>query len=479
MNTCKSIEEYQDYELEKLRISSANYFKNISRYTSLWHLSLAYCNPLPSNITVLSKFQCLRFLDLSFTNVTFQILQTALRSTDVIQLHCLGCKSIQSVEGPPYNRGFLMFVLPNVWTLDGIFISSSERQNWESFFTRDIEGIYSTLMRKYKISQVLSFGHQYRVFGENSLSSHAKRWISKRPDTFRMAIDYDIWKLDKLASDFQEKIKRQMPVEFYNVAGSIESFLSFRNADQSERSLDNKCKFIAILTISLFSEIPSVLFQEALGNLFNNQAWTNESVSPIFWDAKLKLEYLGLLIGRMSVDMSSAVIHAGFRFPRRVIIVLRKIISLVMRSVYDKIISDYHMGQVQADSAADEVLLSYLTKFEKESFSILQIQLVEVLCSYTGDQTFNSHFPTIYATLLRSCSNLPDHKDELLWSDQEMIEILENANAMSREDNQVYAAERKLRLVLEIQRIYGTIQEIYYKDDDDLEMDIRVDPVKS
>jgi hypothetical protein len=103
-------------------ISSADYFINIpQRFHNIWVISFAYCKPLP-DITPLTHYVALGFLDLSYTNVSFRALQSALNRTHIIRFNCVGCKLIQSVE-TEYNRGFLMFVVPNIWILNGIFIS--------------------------------------------------------------------------------------------------------------------------------------------------------------------------------------------------------------------------------------------------------------------------------------------------------------------------------------------------------------------
>lgn len=109
-------QHHQSGPIEKVHIIYKESFTNITtRFTSLWMISFAYCDPLPS-IIPLSHFQALGFVDFSFTNVTFKTMQKALKRTHVLRLNCFGCKNIMS-EGTSFNRGFLLFVVPNVWIL--------------------------------------------------------------------------------------------------------------------------------------------------------------------------------------------------------------------------------------------------------------------------------------------------------------------------------------------------------------------------
>ncbi|KAI8929944.1 hypothetical protein BC831DRAFT_547245 [Entophlyctis helioformis] len=317
------------HQLRQARSSSAA-IASMSAFRSLWILSLAYCDPLPSNLASLSSFACLGFVDLSYTRISWKTLQQSLRSVQILRLHTFGCHNLSddtqpsapstaSALLPPssLHRGFLIFVLPRVWVLDGIFVTWIERQKWTRHFTDDAKGLFSALARKWKLvdcrvfvpsrlkTGITTFGKHHvaepwedayvadRPESQDSASdggasdadspnesadeelahsemecrrsrhrkeqrtiwtSQARQWIRDIPVSFTMAVDLDLWRLRRLGATFEEYIKSTFEPQ---AAGQCLSgaITSFLAPPSSERHLEASPSSRVLLALQVFGSL--------------------------------------------------------------------------------------------------------------------------------------------------------------------------------------------------------------------------------
>ncbi|KAL2915663.1 hypothetical protein HK105_204848 [Polyrhizophydium stewartii] len=245
-------------------LTSATAFNALWRFRSLWIISLAYCDPLPTCMHALSSFVCLGLVDVSFTRINWKTLQQGFGRTQILRFNCFGCAFLDTLDAggtggkSRFNRGFLIFVLPHVWVLDGVYVCWVERQRWQRFFMAEAGGVFSELVRKWKLddsmrvfvpsrlkSGITTFGRHFDgapvpsepadLWAEDASdtwdedvapedeprddpleragdgmrriwTAQAREWMRGCPATFTMAVDHDVWRLRRLARAFQDHI---------------------------------------------------------------------------------------------------------------------------------------------------------------------------------------------------------------------------------------------------------------------------------
>ena len=153
----------------------------LDKYRNLWSLSLYGCTNIhSSNLSSLSKFSVLGSLDLSATNITFITLQICLRPVNILRLFLINCPFINNhhmatsrnniysesnvtLSGPNFSsglstgymdevRGFLTFVLPNTWCLNGLPILLEERKHWGLLYKTGGKLQWSDLIRRHFVA---------------------------------------------------------------------------------------------------------------------------------------------------------------------------------------------------------------------------------------------------------------------------------------------------------------------------------------
>lgn len=478
-------EAQDDKVIQKIHIRQKELFTNItSRFHSLWIISFAYCDPLPS-ITPLSHFKALGFLDLSYTKVTFKEIQKGLKRTHLLRLNCFGCKMIQSVHGPASNRGFLLFVVPHVWVLDGVFVTYVERQKWRKFFTADTQGIYSSLFRKWKLEEEPAFVPTYLnpTYDDSPSDTHFKiiytkeahDWIGNLPGSFTMAVEYDMWKLDKLALAFEDYIADGFIDRIMKtlICGSVVQFTSCRNDVTMEQPIESKCIFAILLFGSLFLDFPPELIHTTMYTLFDERKgednWTSIETSPATWSFKDRLTFLGLLLGRLLIDVTSAVHESSskFRIGKETIESMQRMISFMMLGIYPPSLDqvqdefDYDSCLTPTNIAGSHAFLSKISKDEIVALAIIRLQLLELICVPSFNVLFLKHFVKLHGIFTTSINILlapaVDSKESLRlldWNAQDLSDLASWRGEEHGMSLQAKVAELKLRLNMMIQIVF-------------------------
>jgi hypothetical protein len=126
------------------------------KFPHLWVISL--CNiSLARNdlLSFLLNYKAIGFLDLSCTDVTLDILQKALRHTTIFSLHLFNCPGLNQKDSASLKNsqlpqkisiGFLIYALPLTWSINGTFISFTDRKFWLNYFEKG-PGMHSVIYR--------------------------------------------------------------------------------------------------------------------------------------------------------------------------------------------------------------------------------------------------------------------------------------------------------------------------------------------
>ncbi|KAJ3240987.1 hypothetical protein HDU81_002156 [Chytriomyces hyalinus] len=346
----------------------------------IWSLSLVGSTTrlTTQSLMPLSNIAALGFLDLSRTDVTLKGLQTALRPIQILRLHLFHCPNLTRLL-TPFNeanfetslgnatyvsglqvkgvgadaslssvteedlRGFLVFVMPNVWTLDGLPVLFQERHAWEKHFSDGGRGQFTDLMRKnfvafetyfsprkkttYPTGSPLKAEYVYESAASKKIwSPNAKKHLASMPSHFNMPIDQDLWRLKRLASDFESRAMSQFPesvFSFSQIRGSVAAILGNPTSHSpiidpsrfaTAYNLDCKIVLSMFLVCSLMENIRTPLLQATMESVFEandacdgrrKQHWAQRPVSPLLWRVQERLEYLGLLIAAIETDLNN------------------------------------------------------------------------------------------------------------------------------------------------------------------------------
>lgn len=116
---------------------------NVTRLTSisecpLWRLDASH-NELTS-ITEMARFAAFGFLDLSFNNLSAD----EIKQLREVQIFSLSLQHNPQLDRIPFRRKLLVNLLPKVWILDGVFVTSKEARESYNFFARSLHRGIST-----------------------------------------------------------------------------------------------------------------------------------------------------------------------------------------------------------------------------------------------------------------------------------------------------------------------------------------------
>ncbi|KAJ3186399.1 hypothetical protein HK101_009677 [Irineochytrium annulatum] len=371
----------------------------ISVKPGVWSLSLYGCNLSSYSLRAIAKLGVLGFLDLSCTNVSLIMLQETLRPLRILNLHLFGCANLLKLpseigagfiragapgsaghalerlaarptlleEGgftvefkPSWSasgvlRGFIIAVMPNCWSLDGVLAPVVERQRWHSyFFDEDGKGRFSELVRKRFVpfDTALELGRvgdpQWAQGAQQTveLSDRAKRVLSGMPARYNMPGDEDRLRMKKLCVELERDVLAEMPNTVYSietVEGSIAKMLERHTNISSLHRRENsgtksekwepseavrrRITLAMLLLASLFSDLPIPLVQVCLEQMLapttsrlryeesdslpweatstserRHRHWTQKPVSPVLWRLQHRLRYLSLLNSTLLED---------------------------------------------------------------------------------------------------------------------------------------------------------------------------------
>ena len=280
----------------------------LNRYHQLWQISFYKCPALPLTLLEsLSTISCLGFFDISYSKIDLKALQSSIRSIAILRLHCFGCSFSVNWH---QTRGFLIYTLPNVWSLNGIMSTCEDRYHYEEYYKHG-QGRYSELHRK----QFVRFDPKYvpsRLFNTKSDQTNecsiiscqfAKSHILPIPLEFKMEADRDIWRLMKLSLELERLVTLlDHPV----LNSSLSSFINQRSTasnDCIENSTIGRSILLLLILGSFMEDFMNELsvLQFALITLFDHKEWTCPPFSPLNWKLQHRLFYCSLLIARLSI----------------------------------------------------------------------------------------------------------------------------------------------------------------------------------
>jgi hypothetical protein len=287
----KKVEE--EFDSERLAVYSNSTLSSMYRYNNLWIISFAYCQ-LKMDISPLKKYACLGFVDISYSSINITQLQVAFQKTQVLRLNAIDTK-FRNID---HHRGTIIYTIPLVWILDGLYIGYPERKRWNDFFTSNtlVDPLWNIETLTHFVPSRMTPNHFLTPEKLQIWTEPAKFWIESCPLEFQMASHQDLWKLSKLAIAMEPYLN-----ETENV---IQSLFSHEVIGINE----NKKKVLLMLMLvgSLFHEFPVLVLQQSLKQIFDEYPhWGEFDQSPISWSLKDRLSFLGILVGRITVDLHS------------------------------------------------------------------------------------------------------------------------------------------------------------------------------
>ena len=290
-----------------------------SQYSQLWSLSLIHCPLSHVSLQSLNCLASLGFLDVSFTQITFNALQSSLRPIQILELHCFHCPNLEIAS---QSRGFMIFSLPNVWSLNGSFANCDERHHWNEYF-RNGQGRFSALYRKHFLEFDPNFVPSRLIDEENDQGSvwslKAKELLYPLPTHFNMGFDQDIWRCTKLARLLESNVSETFS-SLDAASVSVRPFVSPPSSasdSKMENSTEARSCLLLLLLGTFFSTryYPLNLLQESLQVLFDPQdhPWAHLKVSPLHWSFQHRLQFCSLLYARLSIESPAGTLF-GFPF---------------------------------------------------------------------------------------------------------------------------------------------------------------------
>lgn len=316
------LEENQDTSNQReLRILPGQDFPSVyslrTRYATLWRVSLVGLTLSDKAFQSLGCFVGLGFLDLSYTNLSLKTIQSALRPIQILSLHIFSCPHLESVE-----RGFLVYTLPNTWSLNGLIPTCTQRVQYKQSYTAG-KGRFSEVYRKHflpfdpklvptrlwPVEQAANPNlHEIQI--GCLWSPQAKLLASNVPQHFAMGLEQDLWRTKRLAFNLETDILAALhasKADVQVIRSSIEHFISPPSSGSdgsSLNSLDSRSRLLLLLLATMTSGLSIDLFQRALETIFcgSDSQWTASSISPISWPLKYRLIYAAMLLARLSIQ---------------------------------------------------------------------------------------------------------------------------------------------------------------------------------
>ncbi|KAI8898126.1 hypothetical protein BC833DRAFT_590872 [Globomyces pollinis-pini] len=402
----------QDSSVCKLILHKLTILPPLKTFRNLWIVSFAYCK-LPVDLTSLSLYVCLGFLDVSFTNINFKQLQETFSKTHILRFHCFQNPMLQIDTGPSYHCGFLSFILPHIWMINGNYISCVDRQKWYQFFTKD-HGLYSLLARRWKMNQnppaflptrlkFIEYKDSGRIWTDFS-----KLWLEDLPVQFNMPLEYDIWKLRRLSKSleyfFDPDNDPQKNVLFGLLLGWLtpEKYMEHSiqwNFDSSKGSNSNEWNSILVLILvaSLFQCYRNLVLINILEQVFKDKnenipAWVNSTSCPILWPVKERVSLIGLLVGRLIMDHHSTINRSQlkYQYSLHFLRFLNKLIGLINLTVYPlKSLDGFDFDESSSLKFINmEKVQSNLNVSDLIQLSKLHFYIIELTCLCSNDMLF-------------------------------------------------------------------------------------------
>ncbi|KAJ3312672.1 Tctex1 domain-containing protein 2 [Boothiomyces sp. JEL0838] len=205
-----------------------------------------------------------------------------------------------------------------------------------------------------------------------------------------MAVDYDIWKLTRLANAFEHYLNTE------STNNIIEELLCPETLGVPIK--DNSSILIFLLVASLFKLYNSMLLCKITETIFPCfPAYSDKT--PINWSLKDRLSLIGLLIGRIKMDNASFINSTlqKFMIPDSTLDFLSRLIELVMMASYPDSIEDlpnydYDSYFVEPFITNTNKFLSNLTQDDKYELSLVHLYILELVCTTNDDFLFIESF---------------------------------------------------------------------------------------
>ncbi|KAJ3019442.1 hypothetical protein HKX48_002085 [Thoreauomyces humboldtii] len=431
-------------------LNSATAFKN------LWSLSLANCHALPLQLlSGLSEFVAFGLLDLSYTPINFKTLQRTFRHVRLLSLRCIGCPRIESAEGGPERRGFTVLCLPDMWMLDGVFITWDERKTWRANGSGVASGDVRTRFLDLADRELMPFTSGFATSeaktprdGSRSgrsrpgdpasteaptavqriWSRRASALLENVPYEFEMGVEQDMARLRVLARNLELDAAVGFAGTVKNpgiVDGTVTAVLmgeaSVRGQGEGQRPKDahgigSRTILALILLGSLASQFKQAALQRTVETIFilswdvgtrlsgGVDHWARAAASPVHWRLNDRMMYLALLIGKLTLDSISetSVRDRPPLLPPDKLRTFCNVLQYTLKASYA--ITNNQPSKSQADVHKVAALAtSLMPEAHAVKLSELHLDILQLLClDDQGAREFCSGAPDLCAALSES-----------------------------------------------------------------------------
>ncbi|KAJ3320542.1 Tctex1 domain-containing protein 2 [Boothiomyces sp. JEL0866] len=265
-----------------------------------------------------------------------------------------------------------------------------------------------------------------------------------------MAVDYDIWKLTRLANALDYHLH---PANTSN--NMMKRLLCPETLDVPIE--DNNCILIFLVIASMFKFYNPMLLCRITETIFPCfPAYSDKT--PINWTLKDRLSLVGLLIGRIKMDNASFInkTHQKFLIPTSTLDFLSRLVGLILLAAYPDSIDelpnyDYDSYFVDPFITSDYKFLSNLTESDIYDLSLVHLYILELFCITSDDLMFIESFQTLLSHYSHCVQIvLPENPELCQIMSKAEIEQYADKNLMSVEGR---STEIRLRLALGIQKM--------------------------
>jgi hypothetical protein len=398
--------------IDKLIVTSPSLYSNYT-LKNLWIVSFCYCDPFPQDVSALTEYACLGFLDVSFTKINLKQVQEVSKQTHILRFHYFGTPLIESVDN---HRGFIINTAPKIWVLNGIYVSWVERKKHYDYF---LHNRHSVIERKWKIDDNSVFipTRSKQNDGNNKIWHKASRyWLGDCPLSFNMAVDYDVWKLNKLSLSLERYV------------GVVDDFIRQLIVPEaiSKGPSITSTNSTLVLIGTLLPWFSITLLHQTCRTILQKY---NSVESLCFWKLGDRLSLLALLIGRMHMDHTSIVhqVYQKFKLSEKKRNFLQNFVIASLKCNYPFETDDEFDFDSFIQRAGREMNNEFKSKMldtnDSEEFAWVNLSILELICMGSNNVSFMEHFSTLLEILEKYCKSKTLNLQALNLDKQSAIEL--------------------------------------------------------
>ncbi|KAJ3296959.1 hypothetical protein HK104_001004 [Borealophlyctis nickersoniae] len=432
-NTEKPQSENKNFKTHHFATTQSDDLRVATKLPGLWSLSLSYCRNLTAYaLGSLSNFACFGFVDFSYASIDFVAIQYTIREVQIMRMNSIG--STLHIGDSEEWRGFAAFCLPNVWSLDGLFVTWDERRKWDEYFISG-KGKYSHFMRKLYLPPNPVFVprkecHPSKAKAKDDKSGlivtpRAQQVLVHFPREFQMGVEQDLWRLKYLAKDLEQAVKEYNNISLKDhaiIEGSIQCMIAGSSRSDNTNTMASRVILFLLIFASFLPLFSPGRLQELLemtfivhrdgtaqkeGRLYN---WAQNPISPLKWRVQEKMTYLSLLLGRLKLDAlseTSVQDEPPLASPQLLKTWGHLLVSM-LHACYESMRSTDSFDLETATINNDDISHRAFGDLPKDvpAMGTVELEVIQLFCLLPGSKEFLDEFPSLYKAYERAVLRL-------------------------------------------------------------------------